>query len=79
MADKRSLVYITRREDKPQALIFIGFNPVIKLEGLTKWGGLCGDKEGEEKGKEKEKSVYINVGEVDRTISDRKGKGKAKI
>lgn len=42
---------------------------------------MCGDEEGEGKwkGKEKEKSVYVDVGEVDRTVSDRKGKGKAKI
>jgi hypothetical protein len=77
MADERSLVYVTGGEDKPQALIFIGFDPAIKLEGLTKWGGLCGDEEGEGKGKGK--SVYVDVGEVDRTVSDRKGKGKAKI
>jgi hypothetical protein len=84
MADDRSLVYVTGGEDKPQALIFIGFDPAIRLEGLTKWGGLCGDEEGEGKGKGKgkgkKKSVYVDVGKVDRTVSiDHKGKGKAKI
>lgn len=36
MADERSLVYVIGGEDKPHALIFIGFDPAIKLEGLAK-------------------------------------------
>jgi hypothetical protein len=92
MADERSLVYVTGGEREPQALIFVGFDPAIKLEGLKKWGGLCrkgvkgygfgfesGD-ENEGKGKRKEKGVYIDVGEADRTVSiDRKGKGNAGV
>ena len=91
MADERSLVYVTGGESNPQALIFVSFDPAIKLEGLKKWGGLYrkgakgygfGFESGDEnkgKGKRKEKSVYVDMGEADRTVRiDRKGKGKGK-
>jgi hypothetical protein len=83
MADERSLVYVTGGESEPQALIFVGFDPAIKLEGLKKWGGLCkkrdkgygfGFESGNENEKRKDKSVYVDVGEADRTVSiDREG------
>jgi hypothetical protein len=105
MADEKGVVYVTGGENEAQALIFVGFDPAIELEGLKKWGGLCrkgvgegkhvngrakgygfesGDENGIEgrkgKGKWKVKSVYVDVGEADRTVSiDRKGRGRAKI
>jgi hypothetical protein len=89
MADERSLVYATGGESEPQALIFVSFDPAIKLEGLKKWDGLCrkgakgygfGFESGDENEKRKDKSVYVDVGEADRTVSiDRKGKGKAGV
>ena len=39
-ADERSLVYATGGCDKPQAIVFISFDPAIKLVGLKRWGGL---------------------------------------
>jgi hypothetical protein len=36
IADKRSLVYVTRGKSEPQAFIFIGFDLAIKLKGLKK-------------------------------------------
>ena len=39
-ADERSMVYVTGASDKPQAIIFVGFDPAIKLEGLKRWPGL---------------------------------------
>ena len=27
--------------DKPQAIVFVRFDPAIKLVGLKRWGGLC--------------------------------------
>lgn len=38
-ADERRMLYVAR--DEPQALIFISFDPAIKLTGLKRWGGLC--------------------------------------
>jgi hypothetical protein len=35
-AEDRSLLYVIG--DKPQAIIFVGFNPAIKLTGLKRWG-----------------------------------------
>src|SRR6202034_1980162 len=40
-ADERSMVSVTGARDEPQALIFISFDPAIKLAGLKRWGGLC--------------------------------------
>lgn len=39
-ADERSMVYATGGYDAPQALIFLSFDPAIKLSGLKNWGGL---------------------------------------
>jgi hypothetical protein len=36
MADERSLVYITGGENEPQTAIFVGFDPVMRLEELKK-------------------------------------------
>ena len=42
VADERSLVYVTGGCDKPQAIVFLGFDPAMKLMGLKRWGGLRG-------------------------------------
>jgi hypothetical protein len=39
-ADERSLVYATGRHGKPKALVFVGFDPAIKLAGLKRWTGI---------------------------------------
>ena len=39
-ADERSLVYVTGGYEKPQAIVFVGFDPAIKLVGLKRWGGI---------------------------------------
>lgn len=39
-ADERSMVYVTGGCDKPQAIVFVGFDPAIRLVGLKRWGGL---------------------------------------
>jgi len=39
-ADERSIVYATGGRDGPQALIFIGFDPAIKLQGFKTWTGV---------------------------------------
>lgn len=39
--DERSMVYATGRRDRPRALIFVGFDPSIRLAGVKQWGGLC--------------------------------------
>ena len=90
-ADERSLVYATGGGDKPQALVFVGFDPAMKLAGLKKWGGLCrkGVGEGphvdgrasgcfhENDGEIGRRNEYVDVGEADRTVTmDRKGKGR---
>ena len=92
-ADERSLVYSTGSGDKPQALVFVGFDPAMKLAGLKTWGGLCGKGVGEGphidgratgyKGDAQweigERNRYLDVSEADRTVTmDRKGKGKQK-
>jgi hypothetical protein len=92
-ADERSLVYVTGGCDKPQAIVFIGFDPSIKLVGLKRWGGLCrkgvgegphidgratGCVDGRQDWNVGKENQYIDVGEADRTVTmDRKGKGKA--
>lgn len=40
-ADERSLVYVTGGYDGPQAIIFVSFDPTIKLEGVKRWGGMA--------------------------------------
>jgi hypothetical protein len=91
-ADERSMIYVTGGSDEPQALIFIAFDPAIKLAGLKRWGGLCRKGVGEgphidgrATGHIHEEmvpkgSTYIDVGEQDRTVTvDRKGKGKETV
>lgn len=39
-ADERSLVYVTGGHDQPQAIVFVSFDPAIRLEGLKRWGGV---------------------------------------
>lgn len=46
--DERSIVYVTGDKDKPQALIFISFDPTIRLEGLTQWKMRNYDSSGED-------------------------------
>jgi hypothetical protein len=88
-ADERSMVYATGPCDEPQALIFLAFDPAIKLAGLKRWGGLCrkgvgegphvdGRAAGEISMEMKLKGgTYVDVEERDRTVTvDRKGKGK---
>ena len=89
MADERSLVYVTKGESELQALIFIGFDLAIKLEGLKKQDGLYrkrakgyrfGFESGNENEKRKDKSVYVDVSEADKTVSiNRKSKSKARV
>jgi len=38
-ADERSIIYLTGGQDMPQAIIFISFDPGIKLAGIKKWLG----------------------------------------
>jgi hypothetical protein len=91
-ADERSMVYVTGGSDEPQALIFIAFDPAIKLTGLKRWGGLCRKGVGEGphidgratgcifKEMVPKGEAYVDVGERDRTVTvDRKGKGKEKV
>jgi hypothetical protein len=89
-ADERSLVYVTGVCDKPQAIVFVGFDPAIKLVGLKRWGGLCRKGVGEgshtryrDENQEWDigkatRTQYVDVGEADRAVTmDRNGKGKA--
>jgi hypothetical protein len=55
--DERSLVYTTGDINGPQAIVFISFDPAIKLQGLKKW----------ESGRRPVRS-YVDVGELDRTV-----------
>jgi hypothetical protein len=90
-ADERSMVYVTGAYGEPQALIFIAFDPAIKLAGLKRWGGLCrkgvgegphidGRATGHAAGEMGSKGQpYVDVDERDRTVTvERKGKGKEK-
>lgn len=36
--DDRSMVYVTGAADKPQALIFVGFDAGVRLRGVKRWG-----------------------------------------
>ncbi|KAL3422569.1 F-box domain-containing protein [Phlyctema vagabunda] len=45
-ADERSLVYSVGFKNAPQALIFVSFDPAIKLKGLQSWWGVKGIGEG---------------------------------
>jgi hypothetical protein len=88
-ADERSMVYVTGGCGKPQAIIFVGFDPGMKLAGLKRWGGLNrgvgleGVGEGPHidghaaGGCGEGRPSYVDVEEADRTvIVDRKGKGR---
>jgi len=87
--DDRSMVYVTGAADKPQALIFVGFDAGVRLRGLKRWGGmdLKGVGEGphidgratgcDVDGMGAAGGGNGNVDEGDRTVSiDRKGKGR---
>jgi len=81
MADERSLVYVTGGESEPQALIFVGFDPAIKLEGLKKWGGLCRKGVGEGKhvnGRAKGYGFGFESGDENTGMEEGKGKEKEK-
>jgi hypothetical protein len=38
-ADERSMVYVTGAIGEPRAIMFVGFDPGVKLAGLKFWGG----------------------------------------
>jgi len=81
IADERSLIYVTGGESEPQALIFVGFDPAIKLEGLKKWGGLCKKGVGEGKhvdGRAKGYGFGFESGDENNGLEEGKGKGKWK-
>ncbi|KAE8452747.1 hypothetical protein EG329_013019 [Mollisiaceae sp. DMI_Dod_QoI] len=91
-SDERSIVYVTGGYNQPKALIFISFDPSIRLVGLKGWTssqwGMKGVGEGPhvdgraagdnfENTEKLPRKPYSDVGEADRTVSiDRKGKGK---
>lgn len=93
-ADERSVVYVTGGKDRPQAIVFVGFDPAFKLVGVKRWGGtkegMCQKGVGEGphiSGRASGSSgtqgglgmAGIDVHEADRKLSiDRKGKGKAR-
>lgn len=56
-ADERSLIYVTGNEEAPKAVIFINFDPAIRLAGLKKW-----------KGTMRPGSAYVDVEEQGRTV-----------
>lgn len=88
IADERSIVYVTGGVGKPQAIMFVGFDPGIKLAGLKRWGGLnrglsqkgVGEGphvDGRATGCDERGKPYVDVEEAHRTVSiDRKGKGR---
>ena len=91
-ADERSIVYVTGERDSPQAIIFIAFDPAIKLVGLKQWGVLCQKRVGEGQrtdGRAAGHSVeemgsrgktYVDVEERDTTVTvERKGKGNERV
>ncbi|RFU26242.1 hypothetical protein B7463_g10094, partial [Scytalidium lignicola] len=81
-ADERSLVYVTGGSAAPQAIIFISFDPAIKLQGLTECRSqLYAHQDGNVANRRPpEGKKYIDVEEDHRTVIlelDRKGKGRA--
>jgi len=71
--DERSLVYATGGHDAPQALIFIGFDPAMRLEGLQPWKRRTVDGPHAAAGV----GEMVDVDEREGRVSiDRKGKGK---
>lgn len=85
-ADERSIVYATGGYDSPQAIIFVSFDPAIKLAGCKKWGGMTMKGVGEGphidgratgNANEHDQTMYDDALEADRIIvRKRKGKGK---
>jgi hypothetical protein len=84
--DDRSMVYVTGAADKPQALLFVGFDAGVRLKGVKSW---CVKGVGEGPHIDGRATGYnvdgmgaagggsSDVEEGDRTVSiDRKGKGK---
>lgn len=39
-SNERSLVYVTGGYEKPQAIVFVGFDPAMRMVGLKRWGGI---------------------------------------
>ena len=92
--DERSLVYATGGRHAPRALIFIGFDPIMRLRGLKRWGGQAqrSDQKGVGEGphidgraagldikKGKAEAIFSYREEMERMVGiDRKGKGKGK-
>jgi len=92
-ADERSMVYVTGSHNEPKALIFIGFDPSIRLTGLKKWDctsqwGMKGVGEGPhvdgraagadfDSAGTTSREAFIDVGEANRTVSIDR-KGKGK-
>jgi hypothetical protein len=93
IADERSMVYMTGSHNEPKALIFIGFDPSIRLKGLKKWDrtsqwGMKGVGEGPHvdgraAGVDFDSNLtssgtgFIDLGEANRTVSIDR-KGKGK-
>jgi hypothetical protein len=93
-ADNRSFLYVTGGYDKPQAILFVSFDPAIRLKGLKMWGGLQrsiqqkgisegphtnGRASGCSKNENGLGGDVIDVDEADRTVTiDKKEKGKTK-
>ena len=90
-ADERSFVYVTGGYEKPQAIVFVAFDPAIRLVGLKRWGsieeGVCqksvrvGQHIDERASSARNyghfQALCNNVDEADRTVSvKRNGKGK---
>jgi len=78
--DDRSMVYVTGAADKPQALIFIGFDASVRLKGLRRWGEGTGERESVDVNGVAGEVIDVHgpedVEERDRVQSDRKGKGR---
>lgn len=83
-ADERSLVYVTGGCHAPQAIVFVSFDPAIRLAGLKVWGGgkTKGVGEGPHVDGRATGPQSFDVEHLDRTANtkehqDRKGKGKS--
>jgi len=92
--DDRSIIYATGGRNAPRALIFIGFDPVMRLQGLKMWGvqaqafgqngggdgaHIVGQTVGLEVKQGSAEDVNPGVDERDRIVGiDRKGKGKSR-
>ena len=73
--DDRSMVYSTSHADGMQALVFISFDPAIRLQGLREWGGESLKSKSDE-AKNFEKTVYGKAAEGGSCYDEGKGKGK---